>query len=93
ERYATYIFLIVFLVFTIAVLAGGHIPAGAWALSKFSLPDFILGITIAATWQITYAPYVSDYSRYLPKSVGVSATFRATYLGTVISSVWMMGLG
>ena len=54
---------------------------------------FLLAVSIAATWQITYAPYVADYSRYLPKSTKTSHTFWLTYGGTVIGAVWMMILG
>ena len=28
-------------------------------------------ISAAALWQIAYAPYVSDYSRYMPRDTGV----------------------
>ena len=41
----------------------------------------------AALWQIAFAPYVSDYSRYLPADVGVRATFTATYLGCTLGSI------
>lgn len=93
QRYMAYVFLVMFLVFSVMVLASGKVPAAASQWSGFSWGPFILGITIPVTWQITYAPYVSDYSRYLPKNVGVGATFRPSYWGTVIASAWMMGLG
>lgn len=32
-------------------------------------------ISIFATWQITYAPYVSDYSRYLPVRTRTATTY------------------
>ena len=59
----------------------------------FSWSAFILVISIMASWQLTYAPYVADYSRYLPSNTSTSATFWWTYLGSVISSSWMMVLG
>ncbi len=93
QRYLSLIFLVAFLVFTFAVGLGGHVPASAWAMSGFNWGTFLLGVTIAVTWQITYAPYVSDYSRYLPKDIGVGTTFNTTFWGTVVASVWMMILG
>lgn len=33
----------------------------------FSVVPFLLSIALAAGWQLTYAPYASDYSRYLPR--------------------------
>jgi NCS1 family nucleobase:cation symporter-1 len=37
--------------------------------------------------------YVSDYSRYLPRSVGVGASFWWTYLGAAIGGAWTMLVG
>ncbi|HET7172794.1 MAG TPA: cytosine permease [Nocardioidaceae bacterium] len=62
---------------------GGPVPAGT----------FLLVVAIAATWQITYAPYVADYSRYLPRKTSISATFWWTYAGSVIGTIWMMAFG
>jgi hypothetical protein len=39
------------------------------------------------------AIYVSDYSRYLPKDVGVRASFWWTYTGAGIGGAWMMLIG
>ena len=93
QRCLSLIFLVVFIIFTVAVAVGGHVPSAAWGMSGFNWGTFLLGVTIAVTWQITYAPYVSDYSRYLPKDIGVGATFNTTFWGTVVASVWMMILG
>jgi NCS1 family nucleobase:cation symporter-1 len=54
---------------------------------------FLLILSIAATWQITYAPYVADYSRYLPRDTSIRAAFWWTYAGSVIATVWMMSMG
>ncbi|HTJ65133.1 MAG TPA: cytosine permease [Alphaproteobacteria bacterium] len=58
-----------------------------------STGTFLLVISIAATWQITYAPYVADYSRYLPESTPVRSAFWWTYAGSAIAAIWMMTLG
>jgi len=71
----------------------GHDLAAAWRGGSTSFGLFLLVVSIAATWQITYAPYVADYSRYLPESTSVRAAFWWTYAGSVLSSVWMMSLG
>ena len=54
---------------------------------------FLLVVAIAATWQITYAPYVADYSRYLPTKTSVPSAFWWTYSGSVIGTIWMMAVG
>ena len=49
---------------------------------------FLLVLSIAATWQITYAPYVADYSRYLPANTSIRAAFWWTYGGSVLATVF-----
>jgi NCS1 family nucleobase:cation symporter-1 len=68
-------------------------PAHIWEPGHFTAGTFLLMVSIAATWQLTYAPYVADYSRYLPSNTPSSKTFAYTYGGTVIGTVWMMTLG
>lgn len=53
----------------------------------------LLGVALSATWQLTYAPYVADYSRYLPENTPVRAAFWYTYAGSVLGAVWMMSFG
>lgn len=50
-------------------------------------------VSTSALWQIAYAPYVSDYSRYLPFETGGRAAFWASYAGCALGSIIPMGLG
>lgn len=68
-------------------------PAGTWRTDGFSLAGFMAMLSAAALWQIAYAPYVSDYTRYMPRDTGVRAAFWGTYAGCVIGSVLPMLLG
>lgn len=52
----------------------------------FNFAGWLATVSLSALWQIAFAPYVSDYSRYLPATVRVSSTFWATYLGCTIGS-------
>jgi NCS1 family nucleobase:cation symporter-1 len=92
EKYFAVIFAIVFIFVTIEALQL-KMPAHIWAPGHFSAGSFLLMVSIAATWQLTYAPYVADYSRYLPSNTPSFKTFGYTYAGTVIGTVWMMSLG
>lgn len=67
--------------------------AGAWHGPAPSAGAFLLVVAVAATWQITYAPYVADYSRYLPPDTSIAASFWWSYLGSVLGTVWMMSFG
>lgn len=92
DRYFSAAAGIAFLYLTARLLAG-HDLSGAWHGGSTSFGLFLLVISIAATWQITYAPYVADYSRYLPENTSVRAAFWWTYAGSVLACVWMMWLG
>ncbi|PYD75345.1 purine-cytosine permease family protein [Novacetimonas pomaceti] len=79
----------------------GCIGLGLWRFSGAMLMDThgsVAGImgafSVSALWQVAYAPYVSDSSRYLPNSaVSVRNTFIATYTGTVLGTILPMMLG
>lgn len=55
--------------------------------------DILLAISIYVSWQITWAPYVSDYSRYLPRETPASRTFWYTYIGAAFGASWVMVVG
>ena len=71
-----------FMLFVVVGLPSGTMSAGA-----FTWSGFMGTVSLAALWQIAYAPYVSDYSRYMPKDTGVRAAFWATYSGCVLGSL------
>jgi len=93
ERIVAYLVGIAFLLVTITIFTRGLIPASVFSLSGFNWGSFLLMVSVAATWQITYAPYVADYSRYLPQDTNLPQTFGYTYSSSVIASIWMMALG
>ncbi|MFJ7730049.1 purine-cytosine permease family protein [Neobacillus sp. NPDC097160] len=92
QKYLTWVFFLVFIVATFIVFQL-PVPSGSWSPAEFNLPIFMLSVSVVATWQISYAPYVADYSRYLPIDTNYSKTFWYTYAGTVLGTVWMMVLG
>ncbi len=42
---------------------------------------------------MSWSIYVSDYSRYLPRDVGVKASFWWTFIGAFVGGAWMMLVG
>ncbi len=76
----------------VVVLANYEVIAAA-DHGRFSLAGFFGMFAVGAVWQLAYAPYVSDYSRYLPAATGAKPAFWATYAGCVASSVVVMTLG
>jgi purine-cytosine permease-like protein len=93
EQFLTYTFLVVFGIFTVGVLATLHYPAGSFDLGGFSWTPFLAQFGVVAGYQISWAIYVSDYSRYLPPNVTVRKTFYWTYFGSALGGVWLMTLG
>jgi nucleobase:cation symporter-1, NCS1 family len=93
ERFLTYGFVVLFGIFTVVVIAKVGLPANAWNLSNFSATPFLAQFGVVAGYQISWAIYVSDYSRYLPPGVTVSKTFYWTYGGSALGAFWLMALG
>jgi NCS1 family nucleobase:cation symporter-1 len=92
QRWGTYLFLIVWGIFTVGVLFVGN-PAPEQVSGDFAWTPFLVVIVIVASYQVSQAPYVSDYSRYLPRSSTVRSTFLWSYFGSTAGSFWMMALG
>ena len=86
NKVATWVLGIGIVVGTLAIFVTG-VPAGFWTQGGYTTAGFLATVSLAALWQIAFAPYVSDYSRYLPADVGVRATFNATYLGCTLGSI------
>jgi NCS1 family nucleobase:cation symporter-1 len=82
----------VFLCF-VCVLFIHPLPETYFTRGGFSPVGFFGMISIGAFWQLGYAPYVSDYSRYLPPDTGPRQAFWACYWGSVIGAVVPMILG
>ncbi|QRY81921.1 cytosine permease [Pseudomonas sp. PDNC002] len=59
----------------------------------FAWNTFLLAVSLAASWQIAFGPYVADYSRYLPSETSSPKTFFAVGLGSVLGSQTSMVLG
>jgi len=70
-----------------------HDVASLLALRHFSLNQFLLAMSLSASWQIAYGPYVADYSRYLPRETSSLGTFIAVWLGSVLGSQISMTFG
>lgn len=82
---------LVLLSFVVLFLGGDF-----WAAvthGTFTWTGFFAMLAIGIVWQLTYAPYVSDYSRYMPANSGQRGAFWGTYLGCVTSSALLMILG
>jgi NCS1 family nucleobase:cation symporter-1 len=92
ERWLTAGFLVIFGLLTIGICTLNY-PAGSFDLGGFKWTPFLIQFGAVAGYQISWAIYVSDYSRYLPPSVTVRLTFLWTYWGSALGAIWLMCLG
>lgn len=93
QRWLAYGLIVALLVFSVGIFFTGSLPTGQFDVAGFRWAAFLSQFFVAAAYQLSWAIYVSDYSRYLPKNVGVRATFWWTYLGATIGGAWMMLVG
>ena len=69
------------------------VPGHFLTQGSYSPVGFFKMVSMGALWQLGYAPYVSDYSRYLPAESGPRQAFWACYWGTTLGAVLPMILG
>jgi purine-cytosine permease-like protein len=80
-------------IISVAILvghAGGTAPAHP---GGFVFAAFMSQFSVAAAYNITYAPYVSDYSRYMPRDTRPRSIIAAVFFGASSSAIWLIALG
>jgi nucleobase:cation symporter-1, NCS1 family len=92
-RLMSYLAGAVLLLAFIWIIAVHGLPTGFFSSNAFHWSGFLGTISAGALWQIAYAPYVSDYSRYLPADTGAKPAFWASYWGCSLGSIFPMILG
>ena len=80
---------------TVALLfsSAPTVPAPDAVPLGFNWIAFATQFAIGASYNISYAPYVSDYTRYLPKNTGRAKLIAVIFCGASLSGTWMIGLG
>lgn len=75
--------------------AAWNFDAYAMVLERgdFTVAAFFMTMMVAASWLIGFAPYVSDYSRYLAPDSDEKKAFWGTYLGCTLGAVSIMIVG
>ena len=91
-RVLFWVSLPLWLILTGSVLFGGVTGEPA-APGGFTWVAFLAQFGVAASYNITYAPYVSDYSRYLPRNTKPAAIIASVFVGAAGSPAWLIPLG
>jgi purine-cytosine permease-like protein len=92
QRLLAFVLLSVFAVMTIA-LCRVHFPPAQLDFGNFTLIPFLTQLLASAGYQLSWSIFVSDYSRYLPRDVGVRASFWWTYIGALLGAAWPTLIG
>ncbi|MCW2819458.1 MAG: cytosine/purine/uracil/thiamine/allantoin permease family protein [Marmoricola sp.] len=92
QRWLTIALIAAFAITTVLAFTTLPAPTAAQA-GGFDGTSFLVQFSLAAGYNISYAVYVSDYSRYLPARSSAPKLIFFTYLGAAGSAVWLMGLG
>ena len=88
-----WISLPLFLILTLDIATrhtGGALPH---ATGGFSWAAFGTEVASAASFNIGSAPYVSDYSRYLPKNTPRRLIILNVFAGSAAAAIWLIVLG
>jgi NCS1 nucleoside transporter family len=93
QRWLTLLFLLTFGVVSVLAPFLVPLPAEQFSLGDFSWNAFLVQFGAAAAYALGWAPYVSDYSRYLPPQTSPTRALFYTYGGIFVGASWLMVLG
>jgi NCS1 family nucleobase:cation symporter-1 len=83
-KYLCYVLIVVFAMTGIVAIAhGGSLATARTAISPAT---FVLGVSMIAGFAMGFAPYSSDYTRYLPASTKPRTIFTLAFSGLALSS-------
>ncbi|MGY1814027.1 purine-cytosine permease family protein [Blastococcus sp. SYSU D00820] len=92
QRWLSILLVVNLAALTVAIVA--EVPlAEALDVGSFSWIALLVQFGASAGYQMAFAPYVSDYTRYLPRDVPTRSVVGWTYLGVMASAIWLEGLG
>lgn len=93
-RWITRISIVVLIAVSIFMLLHGNGPGAESTLSGSAYATtWLLQFTVVFAYTVSWAPYASDYSRYLPDSASGKSIFAWASAGLFASTTWMMVLG
>ncbi len=94
QRYTTVVLIAVLLVYLAALLVGGFITADMLALEgAFKFTPFLMVTSAALAYQLSWAFFVSDYSRYMPPETSHRSIILFTGLGAGAGVLSMEAVG
>jgi len=74
-------------------LRHGALPAHQTALARPTLGLFLAGVALLVIDMLSFGPFVSDYTRYLPANTSGRRLFWAIYAGSVLATFFSCAIG
>jgi NCS1 family nucleobase:cation symporter-1 len=74
-------------------LRHGSLPASEMTLARPSAGLFLAGVALLVIDMLSFGPFVSDYTRYLPAATSGRRLFWAIYAGNVLATVGSCAIG
>lgn len=94
QRVTTVFLVVVIVIYVVGLSVAGAIPAELFDLTQsFDLGAFMVVVVAATGYQLTWAFFVSDYSRYMPRETGRGAIISVTSLGLFFGLFSFMAIG
>lgn len=94
QRVITVMLIVAILIYLIGLAIGGHFAADMFNLSgTFQIVPFMVVVVAATGYQLTWAFFVSDYSRYMPADTSRTKIISATSGGLFFGLFSFMAIG
>lgn len=88
ERILSYVLGVLFILILAKTLMSHQVVSVDYNSMKFGVSFFEM-IAISYSYLMSWGPYASDYSRYLPKNTKIRTIFNNTFLGSFISTTFV----
>jgi len=82
-----------FAILGLVLASGDHLAKGMGGTHLASFPAFLVVVGLFFMNQLSWAIYVSDYSRYMPRNTSGPKIFTAVAVGSTVSTVAFCALG
>jgi nucleobase:cation symporter-1, NCS1 family len=92
-RWLLYALLPLVAIITIGVIFGKAGGVVSHHVYGFNWTGFMAQLSAGAAYNITYAGYVSDYSRYLPRDTPRRKIIGYVFVGASTPAIWLIALG
>lgn len=93
QRWLSVLLIATLTTYTLGLLLFGPVVPLLLAGGAFKTGPFMAQLTAATAYQLSWAIYVSDYSRYLPRKISAKSAYWWTFGGTYLGGTWGMLIG